>query len=136
MSNVIQLGQKGQPVVVQEGMNLRAEAIRRLQAAGLNGLTWKEFDALAGVGNHGRSTGALSNLHKEQKIARLTERRDWCAVYVSLGYVHGRATEKQGSRNATITSELAEALRTLVGEECVEHRLFGIYRDQRVVENC
>ena len=46
--------------------------------------------------HHGRVSGALSVLHKVGKLARLTETRDKCKVYVLPEYVNGRPTEPHG----------------------------------------
>lgn len=46
--------------------------------------------------HHGRVSGALSVLHKVGKLARLTEIRGRCKVYVLPEYVNGRQTEKHG----------------------------------------
>jgi hypothetical protein len=46
--------------------------------------------------HHGRVSGALSVLHKVGKLARLTETRGRCKVYVLPEYVNDRPTEKHG----------------------------------------
>jgi hypothetical protein len=46
--------------------------------------------------HHGRVSGALSVLHKVGKLARLTEVRNKCKVYVLPEYVNGRPTEPHG----------------------------------------
>ena len=46
--------------------------------------------------HHGQASGVLSCLHKEEKIARLTESRDRCKCYVHPMYVNGRETEPHG----------------------------------------
>lgn len=46
--------------------------------------------------HHGRVSGALSVLHKVGKLARLTEVRGKCKVYVLPAYVNGRPTEPHG----------------------------------------
>ena len=46
--------------------------------------------------HHGALSGALSCLHKEGQIARLTERRERCYVYVLPEHVAGRETRVQG----------------------------------------
>ena len=46
--------------------------------------------------HHGRVSGALSVLHKVGKLARLTEVRGRCKVYVLPEYVNGRPTERHG----------------------------------------
>ena len=55
-------------------------------SAGTVGITFKDVDAELGT-HHGKSSGALSNLHKQQKLFRLTEyRRDGCSVYIHPDY--------------------------------------------------
>ena len=46
--------------------------------------------------HHGRVSGALSVLHKVGKLARLTETRGRCKVYVLPEYVNDRLTEAHG----------------------------------------
>lgn len=46
--------------------------------------------------HHGRVSGALSVLHKVGKLARLTEVRGKCKVYVLPEYVNDRPTEPHG----------------------------------------
>jgi hypothetical protein len=46
--------------------------------------------------HHGRVSGALSVLHKVGKLARLTEVRDKCKVYVLPEFVNDRPTEPHG----------------------------------------
>ena len=74
------------------------EAIAALDRAYLTGLTWKELSALAGL-HHGQASGVLSVLHKANKIARLTETRDKCRVYVHLDHVGDRETDSQGRKH-------------------------------------
>lgn len=62
-----------------------------------HGATWKEL-AEASRLHHGTISGALSVLHKEGKIARLTERRNRCRVYVHPAYVNERDTDSQGRK--------------------------------------
>jgi hypothetical protein len=71
---------------------------------GIGGLTWKELGVLAGM-HHGQASGALSVLHKEGRIARLTERRNRCAVYVLPEYVQGRETSPHGGKGPRLTPE-------------------------------
>ena len=58
-----------------------------------NGLTWKELADAMGW-HHGTASGALSVLHKEGLISRLSERRNKCAVYVANEFVNGRETQQ------------------------------------------
>lgn len=64
------------------------------------GLTWKELARITGW-HHGQASGALSVLHKEGLIARLTERRDRCFVYVLPEHVGDRETQDQGRKVKT-----------------------------------
>ena len=64
------------------------------ERAGEKGVTVAELrDASL---HHGRVSGALSVLHKVGKLARLTEVRGRCKVYVLTKYVNGRPTEPHG----------------------------------------
>lgn len=71
----------------------QAKALRLLALGASRGQTWKELALTAGW-HHGQASAALSNLHKAGRIARLTERRDRCKVYVLLGNVAGREVEQ------------------------------------------
>lgn len=46
--------------------------------------------------HHGDISGALALLHRGLKIARLSEKRDGCKVYVHPDYIDGRQCEAQG----------------------------------------
>lgn len=59
------------------------------------GVTWKELAAVEGWG-HGSTSRVLSDLHRTGHAARLTEKRDRCAVYVLPVYVGDRETEPFG----------------------------------------
>lgn len=45
------------------------------------GITDAEFGELIGK-HHGKTSGALSHLHKKRRVVRLTEKRDVFTVYV------------------------------------------------------
>jgi len=66
-----------------------------IRSAGADGMTWKELQDEIGE-HHGTISGALSNLHKEGRIARLSETRGGSKVYVLPVHVNGRTTEPQG----------------------------------------
>lgn len=70
-------------------------AITELHRAGRRGLTWRDLSVLTGW-HHGSTSSALSNLHKSGRIARLTEVRDRCKVYVLLESVSKRDVERPG----------------------------------------
>lgn len=76
-----------------------------LRQANMKGLTWRELSASTGQ-HHGQASGALSNLHKMGRVARLVERRGRCHVYVLPEYVADRPTEPHGGRP---TTSLADA---------------------------
>lgn len=73
----------------------QAATLASLRARHADGLTYREL-GLAHGWHHGQSSGVLSTLHKEGLVARLTERRNRCAVYVLPEYVGGRETAAQG----------------------------------------
>lgn len=74
--------------------------IRMLSIAKHDGLTWAEVADLTGW-HHGTASGALSVLHKENRIMRLTHRRNKCKIYVLPEYVAARQTEKHGRNKPT-----------------------------------
>lgn len=57
------------------------------------GLTWRELADQTGM-HHGEASGSLSRLHLAGHLARLTERRDRCQVYVHPKMVKGRDTSE------------------------------------------
>jgi len=79
-----------------DGTTSRTQALTLalLGEAGINGLTWKELSELTGL-HHGSASGALSVLHKSGKIARLTQVRKRCKVYVLPSKIDGRDVESQ-----------------------------------------
>lgn len=62
--------------------------------AGARGIIVTELRA-AGF-HHGQASGALSVLHKAGHLARLTERRDRCSIYVTTDNINNRETAPQG----------------------------------------
>ena len=75
--------------------NRQKDTLRSLAQAGVLGLTWKELGEIHGW-HHGTASGALSVLHKTERIVRLTERRNKCKVYVLPEFVEKRPTEPHG----------------------------------------
>jgi hypothetical protein len=73
------------------------ETLRLLGDAGVTGMTWTEMASITGE-HHGQVTGALSTLHKKGHIARLSESRQRCKVYVLPEHVNGRDTESHGRK--------------------------------------
>lgn len=71
------------------------ETVRLLTFRGERGITWRELAELTGW-HHGTCSGSLSNLHKVGRIARLTEKRGRCKVYVTVADVGDRETERPG----------------------------------------
>ena len=72
------------------------EAARQLiKDRGTEGVTAKELSAILQI-HHGWASSILSNHHKVEKFARLSEKRDGYKVYVLPSNVDGRETEKQG----------------------------------------
>ncbi len=71
--------------------------LNHLVYMGATGGTWKEIAEISGW-HHGTVSGALSVLHKGGKIARLTERRNRCRVYVHPAYINERDTDSQGRK--------------------------------------
>lgn len=88
------------------------QALQELWQAGERGLTWKELGFILNL-HHGQASGVLSVLHKQERIARLEERRNRCAVYVVLDFVKGRATSDAMNTRASLNAATLEAIRVL-----------------------
>lgn len=78
----------------------QAAALLALDDAGHQWLTWRELADRLEL-HHGSASGVLSVLHKSGKIARLSERRSRCKVYVARHHVDGRVTEYPTSNTHT-----------------------------------
>lgn len=80
-----------------ETRNRQLLVLLSLIKRGPEGMTWRELADLTGW-HHGTASGALSVLHKEGRIARLSIKRQRCKVYVLPEDVHGRVTEPHGRK--------------------------------------
>lgn len=104
-----------------------------LQRAGVEGLTVVDVRGLLDV-HHGKASNVLSTLHKEDRIARLAEKRGRCKIYVRHSYVNGRTTEPPGESSTTILlNDMATALRGFMpeGSHCPWHRAADPHDDCR-----
>lgn len=80
-----------------------------LSNAGTVGMTWREIASVTGD-HHGQVSGALSSLHKQDRVAVLRDaRREKSGVYVLPTYVQGRATRAFAGRIAQSDAELMAA---------------------------
>ena len=73
------------------------ETLNLIIKTGTHGMTVAELRTVTGW-HHGQASGVLSCLHKEEKIARLTESRDRCKVYCYPDFVSGRDIESHGRK--------------------------------------
>jgi hypothetical protein len=89
----------------------QAAVLRYLRMKRIDGATWKEL-ADHFEWHHGQASGALSNLHKAGLIARLTETRDRCAVYVIPSLVAGRPATSYRTRRPSLPLDDAAAVLT------------------------
>ena len=87
------------------------KVLELLEDAGAEGLTWADISDLTGE-HHGKVSNALSVLHMERYISRLTERRGKSQIYVRHHYVLGRETapHKQHTKQETENEWLTELL--------------------------
>jgi len=84
----------------------QADTLGLVYRAGIDGLTWRDLSERTGW-HHGTASGALSVLHKSGQIARLSERRDKCQIYVVPEYILGRPTaDYQPNVSARILREV------------------------------
>lgn len=81
----------------------RGDALIYLGLVGEQGATWRDLADYLDV-HHGAASSVLSVLHREGKVARLTEARNGCHVYVLPEEVSGRETQPYGGRAITMTA--------------------------------
>lgn len=81
-------------------------------ARGTHGVTVAEARTILDL-HHGQASGALSVLHKEGVLLRLTETRHRCKVYVAHDFVAGRETESSGRTRGSQQAIEAERQRIL-----------------------
>lgn len=94
--------------------NHQARVLELLALLGETGATWTELSGKMDE-HHGIVTGALSNLHKAGKIARLRSRRGKCEIYVLPEFVNGRliSTHKSNQPKKLSKSDYAEVQRRI-----------------------
>jgi hypothetical protein len=61
--------------------------------------------------HHGWISGALSILHKDLKIVRLSEKREGCKIYVTPDFIDSRQVEVQG--RGGLSKDVVEFLETM-----------------------
>lgn len=76
---------------------LQKTILRLIDDSGHQGLTVAELRDLIPDHHHGTLSGVLSVLHANLEIARLSEKRAGCKVYVHPDFLDGRSAEAQGS---------------------------------------
>lgn len=97
-----------------------------LSAAGHYGRTWRELAAESGM-HHGQASGALTVLHKAQRVARLTEKRNRCRVYVLPEFVGGRASEPYVPR---VQPASVEEMQETIREAYAVMTALGVFDDE------
>ena len=97
------------------------------------GATWVELGSNLGL-HHGQISGPLSVLHKAGKIARLTEKRDRCAVYVLPEHVQGRETSAHGRRRQAPDTPLLIKIREVATRYAEGTAYYNGYDDRGMLE--
>ena len=88
----------------------QAEALRLLEDAGFNGLTWKELGK-AKRWHHGVASGVLSTLHKKGMIVRLDTQVKGSSIYVLPAYLEvGTKTVPYGRKTSRLTEDDYEVI--------------------------
>jgi ribosomal protein S25 len=78
-----------------DGTTAHAQEAALHEAKRIRGITVKELRSWYKL-HHGQASSALSTLHKKGLLARLSQVRDGCKVYVVPEFVAGRETEPHG----------------------------------------
>lgn len=80
-----------------------------VDAEAFDGLTIAELREKFPAHHHGTLSGVLSILHRDNALARLSDKRGGCKVYVHPDYLDGRSAEAQG-RGGPAKEEVEHAL--------------------------
>jgi len=88
------------------------QVIGELNHLGNYGATWREIATALGL-HHGQASAALSILHREGLIARLTEKRAKCSIYVLPKFVNGRSTSDAMKTQTSANAKAIKAIREL-----------------------
>lgn len=75
---------------------IQARVLSLVLGKGPRGVTVAELRDALPAQHHGSISGALSNLHKAERLACLVEQRDRCHIYIGPDYIRGRETRPQG----------------------------------------
>lgn len=102
----------------------QAITIGLLRRAGIDGLTWGDLSEQTGW-HHGISSGALSVLHKDGQIARLSERREKCQIYVLRENVLGRDT---ADYQPNVSARLLQEVLTDIEQDLLADRRWDAIR--------
>jgi hypothetical protein len=84
----------------------QARILQALALAGPMGRTVVDLRD-GGANHHGKTSSALTALHKDGRINRLTERRDRSSVYVLPEHTEGRAHVPPGANKETAAKHLS-----------------------------
>jgi hypothetical protein len=114
MNNVIQFPDRpNNPEPPEHPVRVADRTIIMLNAVQERGMTWRDVAKVNSM-NHGQASGLLSRLHQRNLIARLSEVREGCKVYVALEWVQDRPTERPThSGDNTLLADMAAMLRTI-----------------------
>jgi hypothetical protein len=88
---------------------LRHQILLALASLCEEGITWAEASELFDC-HHGVSSGQLSVLHEDGRLARLVERRNGKHIYVLPAYVKDRPTQPYGIEKNRLTEAESAAL--------------------------
>lgn len=87
--------------ITADSQRMVLHTARRVGARGVTVVDMRNQTSL----HHGVLSGALSVLHQKGRLARLTERRDRCLIYVLPEFVNGRETQAAGSNKRISAAE-------------------------------
>lgn len=104
----------------------QAEVLGYAAVMGRTGVTVADLRDITDL-HHGQVSSTLSVLHKEGRLARLTEKRDRCQVYVLPEHVDGREEAPRRARTSE-ADQIVHRVRRLI-EEADKHDVRMVYVD-------
>jgi hypothetical protein len=82
---------------------VQRKVLQSLKFRGVYGNTVAELRDTLWMHHHGQVSSALTNLHRAGRIARLSDKRNRCKVYVLPEFVNNRDTEEPTRQAVTYT---------------------------------
>ena len=84
-------------------------------------MTWREVSDSLGI-HHGKSSEALSTLHKNEAVTRLAQKRGGSGIYVTVANINGRPVKQRRYNNLPDEDVMTSLIETWVDQGASDPR--------------